>query len=152
MNTIGQSMEMTMRRIDGCMNCGETREIAAHGLCFKCYRQQERATDQRLPGVDRHNPGIRREHKKLFRGFTSVMGGLSDLGVSRMDVLTIRGIVGPYLDPIAEFLSPAQESGKGGVGVNSEQTLLAVHSSQADQSNRERHHDGGYRVWIRSEE
>ena len=24
----------------GCLNCGEVREIAAHGLCFKCYRRR----------------------------------------------------------------------------------------------------------------
>ena len=107
-----------MRKTDGCVNCGEVREIAAHGLCFACYRQKERATDRLLPGVDRHNPGIRREHKKLFRGFTSVMVGLSDLGVSRNDVLAIRKSIEPYLVPIAKFLSLGPE--KRGDAVNSE--------------------------------
>lgn len=98
-----------MRKTDGCVNCGEVREIAAHGLCFACYRQKERATDQQLSSVDRHNPGIRREHKKLFRGFTSVMVGLSDLGVSKNDVLAIRKSIEPYLAPIAKFLSLGPE-------------------------------------------
>ncbi len=79
-----------MRRTEGCLNCGEVREIAAHGLCFACYRRKDRASDRQLPSVDRHNPGVRREHKKLFRGFTNVMVGLSDLGASKDDVLTIR--------------------------------------------------------------
>jgi hypothetical protein len=114
-------------------------------LCFKCYRQQERAADQQLAGVDRHNPGIRREHKKLFRGFANAMNGLSDLGVSKTDVLKIRGILGAYLDPIAEFLSPAQESETGEADVNSEQNLAGVHSSHAGKPNRELHHDGGHR-------
>ena len=52
------------RKIDGCLNCGEVREMAAHGLCFKCYRRNDRANDRQLAGVDRHNPGIRREHKR----------------------------------------------------------------------------------------
>ena len=69
--------EMT-RKTDVCINCGETREMAAHGLCFKCYRKEDRADDRQFAGVDRHNRGIRREHKKLFRGFTSVMVGLSN--------------------------------------------------------------------------
>ena len=91
------------------MNCGEVREIAAHGLCFACYRRQERADDRRFGAVDRHNPGIRREHKKMFRGFTSVMAGLSDLGVSKSDVLKIRRMLDAYITAIAEFLEPARE-------------------------------------------
>ena len=94
-----------MRRSDGCVNCGDVREIAAHGLCFRCYRRNERASEQQAASVDRHNPGARREHKKLFRGFTSVMVGLSDLGVSQEHVLAIRKMIEPYLAPIAKFLA-----------------------------------------------
>ncbi len=98
--------------------------MAAHGLCFKCYRKEGRAGDDRVAGVDRHNPGIRREHKKLFRGFTSVMVGLSDLGVSNDDVMLIREVIGPYLSPISKFLTAplAQDEAEGGE-VNSEQRL-----------------------------
>jgi hypothetical protein len=110
------------RRTDGCMNCGETREMAAHGLCFKCYRQEERDDDERFAGVDRNNPGVRREHKKLFRGFTSVMTGLSDLSVQESAVLTIRRMLDPYVAPIAEFLSPKAEHDTREADVNSEHT------------------------------
>ena len=108
------------RKTDGCINCGEIREIAGKHLCFKCYRQKERADDRKFGGVDHHNPGIRREHKKLFRGFTSVMVGLSDLGVSNADVLRIRRIIDGYLSPIAKFLTPALVSEDAGAEVNSE--------------------------------
>ena len=94
------------RKTGSCMNCGDVREMAAHGLCYRCYRADERADDQQFATVDRHNPGIRREHKKLFRGLTGVMVGLSDLGVSKSDVFAIRGIIDPYLTAIAAFLSP----------------------------------------------
>lgn len=117
-----------MRRIEECFNCGETREIAAHGLCFTCYRQHERAA-RKPADVDLHNPGVRPEHKKLFRGFTSVMVGVSDLGVASKDVITIRRIIEPYLTPISKFLSrpePEEEIRT----VNSEQKLHYVHSSQ----------------------
>ena len=110
------------RRTDGCLNCGETREMAAHGLCFKCYRQEERDDAKWFAGVDRNNPGVRREHKKLFRGFTSVMTGLSDLAVQRNDVLTIRRMLDPYVALIAEFLSPVAEQDEREADVNSEQT------------------------------
>ena len=102
------------RKTDGCTNCGEIREIAAHGLCFKCYRRDERAGDRAFATVDRHDPGIRREHKKLFRGFTNMMVGLSDLGVSNPDVLRIRRIIDAYLRPIAEFLTPAPAQDEAG--------------------------------------
>lgn len=129
-----------MRRTDGCMNCGETREIAAHGLCFRCYRKNERADDRQFAGVDRHNPGIRREHKKMFRGFTSVMAGLSDLGVSKGDVLAIRRMLDPYVVSIAEFLALASDQDEVGGAVNSERQsgdLFTVHrtltgNSEAD--------------------
>jgi hypothetical protein len=118
-----------MRREDGCINCGETREIAAHGLCYKCYRKEDRAKDRQFGAVDLHNPGIRREHKKLFRGFTGVMTGLSDLAVQKSDVLTIRRMLDPYVAHIAEFLGPASQQDVEGV-VNGEQKsseLFTVH-------------------------
>jgi hypothetical protein len=93
-----------MRREDGCVNCGEVRAIAAHGLCFTCYRQTERAADRQV-AVDRHNPAIRREHKKLFRGLTSMMVGMGELGFAQSDVLTVRKIMDPYLAPISQYLS-----------------------------------------------
>ncbi len=110
-----------MRRIDGCRNCEETREIAAYGLCFKCYRRDERVKDRQFALADRHNPGLRREHKKLLRAFTNVMVGLADLGVSRTDVLAIREILQFYLDPIATFLAPTLRENEG--PVNREQEL-----------------------------
>jgi|HubBroStandDraft_6_1064221.scaffolds.fasta_scaffold226220_2 hypothetical protein len=113
------------------MNCGEIREMAGHHLCFKCYRRDERADDRKFGGVDRHSPGIRREHKKLFRGLTGMMVGLSDLGVSNADVLRIRRIIDGYLSPIAKFLTPASASEDVGVEVNGEQQpgiRFTVHS------------------------
>lgn len=109
------------RKIDGCLNCGETREIAAYGLCYMCYRRQGRAEDRQFAAVDRHNPGIRKEHKKLFRGFTGVMAGLSDLGVQKEDVLTIRQMLDPYVASIAEFLGPTSVHEENECAVNSEQ-------------------------------
>lgn len=118
-----------MRRTDSCKNCGETREMATRDLCFKCYRREERASDRQFAVIDRHTPAIRREHKKLFRGFTAVMTGLSDLGISQDDVFTIRQTIEPYLSPIAKFLTITPETEEG--EVNSEHqssTTLFVHS------------------------
>jgi hypothetical protein len=79
--------------------------------------------------VDAHDPGIRREHKKLFRGFTSLMVALSDLGVSNADVLRILQIVQPFLKPITKLLSPLPAPEGADVDVNSEQQVLfTVHT------------------------
>jgi hypothetical protein len=56
-----------MRKTAACINCGEPREVAAFGLCFKCYRRDKRDCNQISLTPDRHNPGLRREHKKIFR-------------------------------------------------------------------------------------
>jgi hypothetical protein len=120
-----------VRRIDGCVQCGEVREIAGNDLCFKCYRQAERAADRQFAGVDRHSPGIRREHKKVFRGFNAVMAGLSDLGVELNDALAVRRILEPYTRLIAKFLAPALEQEKTDGEANSEhnsQDQFTVHT------------------------
>ena len=109
------------RKVEGCLNCGEVREIAAHGLCFKCYRREDRANERKFAATDRHNPGVLKEHKKMLRGFASVMGGLSDLGVSRTDVLAIRRALEPYLLPISSLLALASESEEIPNAVNGEQ-------------------------------
>jgi hypothetical protein len=109
------------RKVEGCLNCGEVREIAAHGLCFKCYRREDRANERKFAATDRHNPGVLKEHKKMLRGFSSVMGGLSDLGVSRTDVLAIRRSLEPYLLPISSFLALAPDDEENSSVVNGEQ-------------------------------
>ena len=74
--------------------------------------QTGRAAEAKVARRDRHNPAIWREHKKLFRGFTSAMVGLSDLRVLRGDVIIIRGIIGPYLAPISKFLTATPVPGE----------------------------------------
>jgi hypothetical protein len=120
-----------MRRTDGCINCGETREMAAHGLCFKCYRRAGRAEQKESLEIDRHTLGVRKEHAKIFRGFIRVMSGLGDLGVSRALVLEIRRLIEPYLSPISVFLA-APEADKDRNSVNGEQVdpkSFTVHSN-----------------------
>jgi hypothetical protein len=126
-----------MRRTDGCLNCGEVREMASHGLCFKCYRREKRAGDSESPTVDRHNPGVRREHTKILRGFNRVMAGLGDLGVSKALVLEIRRLIEPYLSPVAEFLAPPEQD-KSRAPVNSERNEDEnVHRSREPESTAE---------------
>jgi hypothetical protein len=97
-------MKKMWRRIDRCLNCGEVRELAAHGLCFACYRRDARAQVRPELNVDRHSPGIRKEQKKLIKAFATLMGGLADLGVSKDDVLRVQAITAPYLITVLQYL------------------------------------------------
>jgi hypothetical protein len=91
-----------MRKIESCLNCGEEREIAAKGFCFKCYRQQERSLSRGL--VDRRSGAITRERQKLFAAYASLMVSLGRLGVAKPDIEDVIEIVRPYLVPISEQL------------------------------------------------
>jgi hypothetical protein len=134
-----------MRKTGTCINCREVEKIAAHGLCYSCYRRDERAEDNKFAIRDRHNPGISRDHKKIFRALAGVMAGLSDLGVGTADVLAIRQLLEPYVAPIAKFLGAAAELEQGEPPVNSERSVekFAVHTSTSSIRGRERGEDPG---------
>ncbi len=110
-----------MRKMAECLNCREIKKMAAHGLCYQCYRRDERAEENKFAIRDRHNPGIRREHQKMLRAFAAVMIGLGHLGVQRSDVLAIRRMLEPYVEPIAKFLASPAELNETQAPVNSEQ-------------------------------
>jgi hypothetical protein len=88
-----------------CSKCGKERVLATPKstcLCYTCYRQEEKIRER--PERDRHNPGLTREHDRLFKGLTSVMSGLKNLGCVRDDIFDIRRILQPYLEPIQAYL------------------------------------------------
>jgi hypothetical protein len=58
--------------VHDCLNCGEEREILAHGLCAKCYRRNERAKKV----VDRYAPGLRKEQVKTLAAFSTTFAAL----------------------------------------------------------------------------
>lgn len=108
-----------MRRIDGCINCLEEREIAAHGLCFKCYRAAERAQDKNTV-IDRHTGAIQKDRLRLFRAYSEVIVGLGKLRVNKRDLKTVIRVLRPYFAPIGEML---RDSGTKPGRVNGEQKL-----------------------------
>jgi hypothetical protein len=96
---------MAPRRMIVCINCGEHKEHAAHGLCFMCRRRAEREQEQPF---DRHANGMPRQHQQLLDGFHDVMKGCTKMKVSRPDRLKFRRLLDPYLEPVAEYLSGEQ--------------------------------------------
>ena len=117
------------RKVEACINCQEEREIAAHGLCFKCYRAEEREADNPYAAADRHNRAQLKQLKKLRKCINTILNALDD-GIDALDpndVESMRGILQPYFVSLAAGLSPIRKS-----RVNSEQNEQDdVHCSQS---------------------
>jgi hypothetical protein len=118
------------RKVAACINCQEEREIAAHGLCFKCYRAQEREADNPYAAADRHNRAHLKQLKKLRKCSNAILNALDD-GIDVFnpeDVDAVRRILQPYFVSLAAGLAPVREK-----VVNSEQNEKNdVHCSQSE--------------------
>lgn len=98
-------------RTDQCPECHrEGVKMATKTLCFTCYRRARRADERSREEFDRHSPAVRKEHTKVFRGYTGLMQAMADLRVGSADVTRILGIVSKYLDLARPFLNPEPES------------------------------------------
>ncbi len=97
------------RKMILCAECGEEKPHAAHGRCFACFQRARRERDDE-PIFDRHNPGIRRDQRRVLKGFNDVLHGLADIGASRTDILRVRAIMTPYLTSVESYLSGADSS------------------------------------------
>lgn len=111
-----------MRRIDGCINCGDEREIAAHGLCFKCYRAAERAQKAAPDPVWARlgNGSLLREQKRALTIVTGILKAIADCpAIEQRDRQQIQNILRPYLDKLADCFAPKKKCKP----VNNEQKL-----------------------------
>ena|ERR1051326_2599343 len=89
-----------------CKKCRNEKVHMAKGLCSKCYRRAERSAKSKRM---RSNGGIDSDQKRMLSAFNRILGGASDLDMSRKDILTIKDILGPYLEDVAEYLEPARD-------------------------------------------
>ena len=97
------------------MNCGEMREIAAHSLCFKCYRAAERAQKATPDPVWARlgNGWLLREQKRAFTVITGILKAIADCPtVGDSDRKQIQVLLRPYLDKLAECFAPKARNGK----------------------------------------
>ncbi len=101
-------MQKQIRKNDRCMNCGEIREIAAHGLCFACYRRNVRERER----PDAHTPQERAHHKRLLKAYSTVMQGLLEIGVRQEDALEVKAVLRPHLTAISHLID--EQIGGGG--------------------------------------
>jgi hypothetical protein len=106
------------RKVEICTDCGETREIAAQGLCFKCYRRQERVDPWARP--DQHSKQLRKAQRRTRKAIHTILNALDDLDDETLfpeeDATSIRRIIAPHWSAVGRALAPAQDPPK----VNSE--------------------------------
>ena len=105
---VNSSLGGVMRMVASCSQCGEEREIAGGGLCFKCYRQQERADDP-WGRPDRHATQIKKAQRKGRKCLMAIMAALEDLEdcalVPVETIAAIRKLIKPEVDRIGSALA-----------------------------------------------
>lgn len=104
------------RRIDICVGCGDEAEIAAHGLCYKCYRKVERqAFGQRADW----NPGQLRRQKMMAKAYAAMIQALLDFGAgTHTQANKLVEMLGAYLPPLSEYLGDKEPEGEDGTYPN----------------------------------
>src|SRR5258708_6855841 len=117
------------------LNCGEEREIAAHGLCFKCYRAKERALENPFAAADRNNQDKLKAIRKLRKCVNGILNFI-DEGIQIFDPPTVelvRAAMKPYLVGLAAGLTPepipeipAVVNSEHGIEVHSSRTNIEV--------------------------
>jgi hypothetical protein len=95
------------------MNCGETREIAAHGLCFKCYRQEERRlADDLWARPDPNAKELAKTQRKSRKALMKMMDALEEIESGKLvpqeTVEAWRRLLRPEVERIALSLGEAQ--------------------------------------------
>jgi hypothetical protein len=94
--------ERQLRRQGACAECGESRELAAHGLCFACYRrhERERKRERSVPDV----PGLRKDQAALLKAHANLLALLGKIRVSEADITEIRRVLDRYFLPIVDHV------------------------------------------------
>jgi hypothetical protein len=97
------------------MNCGETREIAAHGLCFRCYRQEERKlADDLWAKPDANAKDLAKTQRKTRKALMKMMDALEEIETGKLvpeaTVEAWRALLRPEVARIALSLCEARMS------------------------------------------
>jgi hypothetical protein len=99
---------MSSRSIKPCEGCGEEREIAAHGLCFKCYRREEREQKELWVKPDRHATQLRKAQRTTRNAWMKIWNALDEIVeanlVPESTCEQIREILRPEIANIAGSL------------------------------------------------
>jgi len=70
---------MNSRSIKPCKGCGEEREMAAHGLCVKCYRREKREQEELWAKPDRHATQLRKAQRTTRNASMKIWNALDEI-------------------------------------------------------------------------
>jgi hypothetical protein len=130
-----------MRKIDSCMNCGEERELVAHGLCARCYMAGRRETERRddpyrlIP--ERSQRRYVAERNRNLINLTKIVKLVDETTCLSPDHMTaIKMVVQPYILERAVDLAPLKKTGPQ-LTENSESPLTVSSPDEVNEGNSE---------------
>ena len=114
------------------MNCRAEGTIAAHGLCYTCYRAADRAAENPWATADKHNRQTIKAREKLMKCITRMLADASAAVQTALfedeDADAIRRILRPYFQQLLNALPTVSvNSEHETTDVNNEQTAEPVH-------------------------
>jgi hypothetical protein len=88
-----------------CSQCKDATQIAARGLCFRCYRQQQRSLDlDPWERPDKFAVQVQKAQQITRDGLVKIMNCLDKIAkvgiVPEEDIDTIRELLKPHVDKI----------------------------------------------------
>jgi hypothetical protein len=100
-----------MRRTDKCINCGDERELVAHGFCAKCYmagrREAEKRDEPSWASPDRSERRYIAERNKMLVNLTKINKLVDETPcLSPEDAQAIKTVIRPYMLERVESLAP----------------------------------------------
>lgn len=138
-NSRGRAMQKgkQTRKVGECKSCHERRELAAHELCYRCLRRQDRALERSDALSDPLSPAARRERRKLLRVFDGLMGALVEAGVGPAVIMDVREKVRPNFELVAPLIGyPVDSDGEESV-TSEHNDAKAVHKGSKAKRKKE---------------
>jgi hypothetical protein len=107
------------RSIKTCVKCSQMREIAGHGLCFKCYRAAERkVADVLWSRPDPSAKELLKDQRRTRKGLMKMLDAIEEISPGKLvpeaTIEAWRLLLQPEISRIAQSLGP-----KTGMDVNS---------------------------------
>lgn len=100
---------MKDHRTGRCAECGQDALIAARGLCYKCYRAQQRLEHNPFRSADASNPAQQKRNKKCRAAINKLLDAVDLAILSPEDNEALKGLAAKYGSLLMSGLQPHLE-------------------------------------------